>query len=63
MEPIALLVRPIGVEHSPGEAFDEYAEDLLAAGDGARLPDWFEEHMAKERAWWRLVREICPGEL
>ncbi|WP_158635159.1 MULTISPECIES: hypothetical protein [Tsukamurella] len=40
---------------SPG---DEYAEDLLAAGDGVRLPDWFEEHMTREREWWRLVRRI-----
>ena len=35
-----------------------YAEDLLAAGDSASQPDWVEEHMAREREWWRLVRRI-----
>lgn len=62
VEPIGGLVRPIDVEHSPEESSDEYAEDLLAASDGVRLPDWFEEHMAKEREWWRLVRELCADE-
>lgn len=62
VEPIGGLVRPIGVEHSPEEATEEYAEDLLAADDGTRLPDWFEEHMAKEREWWRLVRGIEVAE-
>ncbi|WP_147276686.1 hypothetical protein [Tsukamurella tyrosinosolvens] len=57
-EPTAGPARPIDVEHSPEEASEEFAEDLLAADDGTRLPDWFEEHMAKEREWWRLVRGI-----
>lgn len=50
--------RLVYVEHEQPDAPDEYAEDLLAKGDGARLPDWFEEHMAREREWWRLVRRI-----
>ncbi|TWS24169.1 hypothetical protein FK268_11185 [Tsukamurella sputi] len=41
---------------------DEFSEDL----DGPALPDWAEEVMAKERAWWRLIRgtgAIAPDQL
>ena len=38
-------MRLIGVD-------EEYSEDL----DGPALPDWVEEVMAKERAWWRFLR-------
>ncbi|MCA4997303.1 hypothetical protein HWD35_21500 [Tsukamurella tyrosinosolvens] len=50
--------QPGHVEQTPSEPPAEYAEDLLAAGDGAQLPDWVEEHFTKERAWWRLVRRL-----
>lgn len=52
------LARLIDMDQLPEDSHEVYAEDLLAEGDSSVLPDWVEKCLAKERAWWRLVRRI-----
>lgn len=49
MEPIISLLRPTCMDLND---YDDQTENR----DHVRLPDFVEEYLAQERAWWRFLR-------